>query len=221
MKILIVEDDIVQNSVLKGFCEKEGLNVDSAHSLNDAFRLFNDEIKLVVLDLNLPDGNGFDFLKNIRKESNIPIIVLTGIDDELTQLNAFEYLADEFIDKPVSPLVMTKRIMAHIKRHYPETSNIRINNFYINFDTRSVTSITGENIYLTTKEYNFLKLLHEQSPRPVSRSFIITQLWGYEYRDEIRLLDTHVKNLRKKLGYDTIETIKNVGFRINKGGINK
>ena len=216
--ILIVEDDKVQNDVLANFLRHDGFEVSSAYTLNDVKQLFNEQTKLVVLDLGLPDGNGFDFLKYIRQKSNIPVIVLTALNDEFTQLNAFGLKADEFIDKPFSPLVMTKRIATWMERFYPKEQIVRIGDLTFDFSDYRVWDSFENEIIMTSTEFKILKKLFENKGHAVTRESIIESVWGFEYRDDIRLLDSHIKNIRKKLNADIITTIKGIGYRINLDG---
>jgi len=213
--VLIVEDDQVQNDVLANFLQHDGIETKSAYSLAEAQNIFDDRVKLVVLDLGLPDGSGLDFLKMIREKSRIPVIVLTAQNDEFTQLNAFGLEADEFIDKPFSPLVMTKRIKAWLKRIYPENSIVKLKDFWVDFFNYRVTNILGEEIILTSTEFKILRILFHNKDRVVTREALIESVWGSEYRYDIRILDSHIKNLRKKLVSEIIITVKGVGYRIS------
>jgi len=213
--ILIVEDDKVQNDVLANFLRYDGFEVASAYTLLEAQQLFDDHIKLIVLDLGLPDGSGLDFLKHVRQNSNIPVIVLTAQNDEFTQLNAFGLEADEFIDKPFSPLVMTKRIAAWMKRFYPTESKVNIKNLTFDFSDYRVWNEEESEIIITSTEFKIIKKLFENKGHAVTREAIIESVWGFEYRDDVRLLDSHIKNIRKKLASDIITTIKGIGYRIN------
>lgn len=214
MTILIVEDDLTQNNVLAGFLQREGFSTHQAFTLAEAWELFNSEIKLIVLDLNLPDGTGLDFLQKLRTQSNVPVIVLTALDDELTQLNVFDLLADEYVDKPVSPLIMTKRVQALMNRVYPENSTMILQGFSFDFNKYTVTAGNEEVIPLTSTEFNIIKLLHDNKNLTLTREAIIEAIWGWEYRDEIRILDPHIKNIRKKLCPDIIITVKGIGYRL-------
>ena len=213
--ILIVEDDKIQNDVLANFLRYDGFDACSAYTISEAQDLFNDNTKLVVLDLGLPDGSGLVFLKHIRQNSNIPVIVLTAQNDEFTQLNAFGLKADEFIGKPFSPLVMTKRIVAWMKRFYPVESKIKIRNLTFDFTDYRIWDEEGNEIIITSTEFKIIKKLFENKGRAVTRETIIESIWGFEYRDDVRLLDSHIKNIRKKLDSDIITTIKGIGYRIN------
>lgn len=213
MTILIVEDDITQNNVLAGFLQKEGFTTSQAYTIAEANELFTPDVQLIVLDLNLPDGTGFDFLQEIRKHSNVPVIVLTALDDELTQLNVFDLKADEYVDKPVSPLIMTKRINALMSRIYPNNNIIMVHGFCFDFAKYTVCSSNKEIIPLTSTEFNIVKLLYDNKNLTLTREAIIEAIWGWEYKEEIRILDPHIKNIRKKLCPDMIVTVKGIGYR--------
>lgn len=213
MAILIVEDDVTQNNVLAGFLEKEGFTTLQAYTIAQAKELFTAEVQLIVLDLNLPDGTGLDFLQYLRTYSNVPVIVLTALDDELTQLNVFDLKADEYVDKPVSPLIMTKRIKALMSRVYPDNNTIRVHEFDFDFSKYSVSHKDGEIVPLTSTEFNIIKLLYENKTITLTRESIIEAIWGWEYKDEIRILDPHIKNIRKKLCPEIIVTVKGIGYR--------
>lgn len=115
LKILVVEDDHVQNDVLRNFLKKESFEVLSAYTLSEAKEMFDQSIHLMILDVMLPDGNGLDFLEEVRKDSSVPVIVLTALNDEYTQLNTFELKADEYVDKPVSPNLLKKSSLYFLK----------------------------------------------------------------------------------------------------------
>jgi len=212
--ILIVEDDLTQNNVLAGFLQKEGFQILKAFTIAEAWKLFCADVKLIVLDLSLPDGTGLDFLQKLRSTSKVPVIVLTALDDELTQLNVFDLQADEYVDKPVSPLIMTKRIKALMNRIYSDNDLVIIQGFNFDFAKYTVSSIDGEIIPLTSTEFNIVKFLYERKDHTLTRERIIESVWGYEYKDEIRILYPHIKNIRKKLCREIIVTIKGIGYRI-------
>lgn len=215
VKILIVEDDRTQNEVLSNFLRKEGYTVISAYDLRGAEQLFDPTIDLVILDMMLPDGSGLDFLQSIRLISNVPVIVLTALDDNYTKLNTFELKADEYVDKPVSPLVMTKRVNAFVERFYGAKSICRIGGFVFDFNKHTVTGQNGECISLTNKEMGIIRFLYDNNGNAVTREAVITNLWGCDYDFDDRAIDTHIKNIRKKLDSSLIVTVKGVGYRLN------
>ena len=215
IKILIVEDDRTQNEVLSNFLREEGYTVISAYNLSEAEQEFNPSIDLMILDVMLPDGNGLDFLQSIRLISNVPVIVLTALDDDYTKLNTFDLKADEYVDKPVSPLVMTKRVNAFVERVYGARSIIEIGRFVFDFNKYTVTDQNGAEISLTSKEIGIIRFLYDNRGNAVTREAVITNLWGYDYEYDDRAIDTHIKNIRKKLDPSLIVTVKGVGYRLN------
>ena len=215
VKILIIEDDHIQNDVLSNFLKKEGYAVVSAYSLSEAEELFDPSVKLIILDVMLPDGNGLDYLRSLRNISTVPVIVLTALDDDFTKLKTFGLKADEYVDKPVSPLVMTKRVNAFVDRFYGANNRVPIRGFTFDFSRYTVTLPDGSEIKLTRKETDIIRFLYEAKGNTVTRDAIITNLWGCDYESEDRAIDTHIKNLRKKLDPDLILTVKGIGYRLN------
>ncbi len=215
INILLVEDEHTQNDVLANFLRHEKYEVFSAYNLKEAKELLNNRIHLIILDIMLPDGNGLLFLQEIRRTMSVPVIILTALDDEYTQLQSFELKADEYVDKPVSPVVMTKRVKALIERIYGNESEVRIHGFLFDFHRFTVFSEKGTEISLTTKEISIVKLLFDNHGRVVTRDIILDTVWGAGYIGEDRLIDTHIKNIRKKLSNDIIITVKGVGYRLN------
>lgn len=214
-KILIVEDDHTQNEVLANFLRKENYEVFSAYNISEAKAAINDTFHLVVLDLMLPDGSGLGILKELRKSSNIPVIVLTALNDEFTQIQSFDLKADEYVDKPVSPVVMVKRISALIERVYGNDESITIHGYQFDFNNLLVYKEDQSAVSLTAREMNIIHCLFDNKGLTVPRRRLMELVWGYEYTDEDRLLDSHIKNLRRKLDNELIITIKGVGYRLN------
>ncbi|MBO4494727.1 MAG: response regulator transcription factor [Clostridiales bacterium] len=214
-RILIVEDDQIQNDVLANFLRKDGDEVVSAYSLKEAEVLFAPDIALVVLDVMLPDGNGIDFLRSIRRISNVPVIMLTALDDDYTKIQTFDLKADEYVDKPVSPQVMTRRIHAFLDRIYGTRQETCLFGFRFDFQKYMVTDEAGLEIKMTRKEMDIIRFLMDNHGQIVSRDSLITNLWGCDYESEERAIDTHIKNIRKKLHPELILTVKGVGYRLN------
>lgn len=215
IRILLVEDERTQNDVLANFLRYENYEVFSAYTIQEAREIIKNDIHLVILDVMLPDGNGLAFLQEIRENMSMPVIILTALDDEYTQIQSFNLKADEYVDKPVSPIVMTKRVKALIERIYGSDSTVKINGFLFDFERFVIVSENGEEVKLTTKEILIIKLLYENRGRVVTRDMILDSVWGNEYVGEDRLIDTHIKNIRKKLGNELIITIKGVGYRLH------
>ena len=215
MNILIIEDNQAQNDVLANFLRKESYTVFCAYTLEEAKKLLSNTIALIVLDVMLPDGNGLEFLKEIREKNNVPVIVLTALDDEYTQMNTFDLCADEYVSKPVSPIIMTKRIIALLNRIYGKKNIKKIIDYTFDFNKYIAFDTNDNQINMTTKEMEIIKHLFDNEGNIVTRESLIIHLWGYEYTSYDRSIDTHIKNIRKKLKPEIIITVKNIGYRIN------
>ena len=218
--ILIIEDERSIQNVIKAFLEDAGYTVilagDGLEGV-EQFRLHKPD--LVLLDLMLPKIDGFAVCEILRKESRVPIIMLTALDDDDSQLKGFDALADDYITKPFSMPVVMKRIEAVLRRAEqgaaPPSSVIRYKE--ITLDTDSLTVLVGAlSVSLTAREFDILKLLLENQGRVVSREKLLDSIWGYGYIGNEKIVNTHIKNIRKKLGVDYIETIRGAGYKIEK-----
>ena len=218
--ILIIEDERSIQNVIKAFLEDAGYTVilagDGLEGV-EQFRLHKPD--LVLLDLMLPKIDGFAVCEILRKESRVPIIMLTALDDDDSQLKGFDALADDYITKPFSMPVVMKRIEAVLRRaeqgSAAPSSVIRYKE--ITLDTDSLTVLVGAlSVSLTAREFDILKLLLENQGRVVSREKLLDSIWGYGYIGDEKIVNTHIKNIRTKLGVDYIETIRGAGYKIEK-----
>ena len=167
----------------------------------------------------LPKIDGFAVCEILRKESQIPIIMLTALDDDDSQMKGFDALADDYITKPFSMPVVMKHIEAVLRRAEQggAAHNDVIRYKEITVDTDSLTVLVGtESVFLTTREFEILKLLLENQGRVVSRERLLDTVWGYDYIGDEKIVNTHIKNIRKKLGVDYIETMRGAGYKIEK-----
>ena len=218
--ILIIEDEEAIQGVVKAFLEDEGYNVVLASDGLEGMEKFREcHPDLILLDLMLPKMNGFSVCEAIRKESHVPIIMLTALDDDASQMKGFDALADDYITKPFSMPVVMKHIEAVLRR--AEQGGAAPNNVIrykeITVDTDSLTVLVGtESVPLTTREFEILKLLLENQGRVVSRERLLDTVWGYDYVGDEKIINTHIKNIRKKLGVDYIETMRGAGYKIEK-----
>ena len=217
--ILMIEDEQAIQNVIKAFLEDAGYTVviaDDGINGITKFHEFNHD--LVLLDLLLPKVDGFAICELIRKESKVPIIMLTALDDEDSQMKGFDALADDYITKPFSIPLVIKRIEAVLRRtdgQQQDTSVIQYRN--VRLDTESYeVFIDNENVALTTREFDILKLLLENQGRVFSRDNLLNSVWGYDYFGDEKIVNTHIKNIRRKMGVDYIETIRGVGYKIEK-----
>lgn len=218
--ILIIEDEKAIQNIIKAFLEDAGYTTVLADDGLEGIEQFHKcSPDLVLLDLMLPKIDGFAVCELIRKESSIPVIMLTARDDDDSQIKGFDALADDYITKPFTmPLVM-RRIEAVLRRTEQgnQTENTVIHYKDISLDIDSFTVLAnGENISLTTREFEILKLLLENQGRVFTRDNLLNTIWGYDYFGNAKIVNTHIKNIRRKLGVDYIDTIRGVGYKIEK-----
>lgn len=218
--ILIIEDEKAIQNIIKAFLEDAGYTTVLADDGLEGIEQFHKcSPDLVLLDLMLPKIDGFAVCELIRKESSIPVIMLTARDDDDSQIKGFDALADDYITKPFTmPLVM-RRIEAVLRRTEQgnQTENTIIHYKDISLDIDSFTVlVNGENISLTTREFEILKLLLENQGRVFTRDNLLNTIWGYDYFGDAKIVNTHIKNIRRKLGVDYIDTIRGVGYKIEK-----
>ena len=219
--ILVVEDEYDIRELLKEFLTQAGYDVVTAEDGLEAlekFKYFN--YNLIILDIMLPKIDGYVLCEIIRKESNVPIIMLTALDSEENQLKGFDLNIDDYITKPFSMKVFLKRVEAVLRREKKilddTTISHEINYKNIKVDTNAfLVFVDGNKIDLTIKEYELLITLLKNRGKVLSRENLLSTLWGYDYYNDSRVIDTHIKNLRKKLNLDFIETIRGVGYGVD------
>ena len=217
--ILIVEDEKSIQNIIKAFLEDAGYCVVLADDGIDGIEKFHkNKPDLVLLDIMLPKLDGFSVCGILRKEIYTPIILLTALDDDDNQIKGFDFLADDYITKPFSMPLVLKRIEAVLRRTdktIEDNNIIQYKNILLNAENYDV-SVDGKNISLTTREYETLKLFMENLGRVFPRDYLLNNIWSYDFLGDEKIINTHIKNIRKKLGVDCIETIRGVGYRIDK-----
>lgn len=219
-RILIVEDDLSIQALLHDFIQEAGYEVVLAADGVEALAKFaGQSFDLVLLDIMLPKIDGYGVCEVIRQSSDVPIIMLTALDDEQNQLKGLDLQADDYITKPFSMPVLLRKIGAVLRRaskqnEMPQTLRYK----ELTLDLEGYRAYVGENnIDLTPREFEILRELLAHKGRILTRQNLLQTLWKYEFYGEDRIIDTHIKNLRKKLGTaDYIETIRGVGYRIDK-----
>lgn len=217
--ILIIEDEKAIQNILKAFLENAGYKVALADDGIDGVAKFHrDNFNLVLLDIMMPKLDGYTVCEMIRRESNIPIILLTALEDEESQMRGFELLADDYISKPFSMPLVLKRIEAILRRSTENKNNSTVLTYRdIQLDTENYkVFVSGNEIDLTAREYEILKLFMENKGRVFTRQQIMNIIWNYDYFGDDKIINTHIKNIRKKLGVECIETVRGVGYRIDK-----
>lgn len=214
-RILVVEDDIKINELIVEFLKSEGYEVDNAFDGISGYSKFKEKnYDLAILDVMMPKLDGYGLCNLIRDESDIPIILLTALSDVEDELKGFEAMADDYITKPFSFHVLIKRVEAILRRSKNTNDlkdNLAFKNISINLNTYKVY-IDNKEVEFTLKEFNILKMLIEYYPNVVSREMLMDKIWGYDYYGDMRVIDAHIKNIRKKIKYDYISTVKGVGY---------
>lgn len=218
--LLIVEDDIKTNDAICEYLKSAGHKIIPAYNGADALQIFDrDNIDLVVLDIMLPKISGLSVLHEIRQKSSVPILMLTAIEDEYTQVTSFDEQADDYITKPFSMILLGRRITALLRRSGKSAmSNLMtFGNVIVDFSGYTAKDSNGK-IDITPKEIDLLKLLVEHKGLVLTRSQILDDLWGDSYPIIDRTVDTYIKNLRKKLRLDCIVTVKGIGYKYEVDG---
>ena len=223
-KILIIDDEIHIVELLKFNLEINGYKVDYSYDGFDGYLKTKEfQPDLILLDWMLPNISGIDLLKKIRSDETleqIPVIMLTAKNMEEDKLEGLEDGADDYITKPFSVKEVLARITSVLRR-YKYTSNEKIevlkaDDIQVNVNKHIVTK-NGQEIELTLKEFQILKLLIENKGNVLTRTFLLDKIWGYDYYGETRTLDVHIRHLRKKIGDNDsklIETVRGVGYKI-------
>lgn len=211
-KILVVEDDTTINQVICEFLKESNYAVTPVFDGGEALLQFEAEsFDLVILDMMLPTMSGLDVLKEIRKTSQIPVMILTALDDEYTQLVSFNHLISDYVTKPFSPLILVKRI-ENILRRNTVAPEITVGDLTVSIDDCTVYW-QEEKMPLTKKEYEILQALAKRKDHLVTRDQLMNTIWGYSELDS-RVLDNHIKNIRKKIPGIPLKTITGMGYQL-------
>lgn len=227
MKILLVEDDAPLVMGIEYALKKEGFEVTCARNVKEAYSFFEEaqissdkKFELILLDVTLPDGNGYDFCKDIRKKSEIAIIFMTALDDEANVVFGLDIGGDDYITKPVRISELISRINAlmrrqkHIKANHPERKIVSGNLTVEPLKCR--VCVDREEIYLTAVEYKLLLVLIENKGNVINRGTIVEKLWDIDGNFvDYNTLNVYVKRLREKIETETdkhIETIRGIGY---------
>lgn len=218
-RILIVEDEDRMRRLVGDYLKREGYSILEAEDGKTAIDIFEDErVDLIILDIMLPKYDGWTVLREIRKTSSIPIIVLTARSEESDELFGFDLGADEYITKPFSVKVLVARVKALLKRVNSCNGNeelLSIDGIEIDREGHKVF-INSEEIELTPKEYELLVYLVQNQGKALTRDNMLNEVWGYDYFGDARTVDTHIKRLRIKLLDKSylIQTVRGIGYRL-------
>lgn len=218
VKILVVDDESRMRKLLKDFLVKNQYTVLEAQNGEEAVNIFmsSKDIALIILDVMMPILDGYEVAKEIRKVSDIPIIMLTAKSDERDELKGFELGVDEYITKPFSPKILVARVEAVLRRSMSssEDNNISVGGIEMDISAHQVR-IDGEIVDLSYKEFELLNYFLVNQKVALSREKILNNVWNYDYFGDARTIDTHVKKLRSKLGSkgEYIKTIWGMGYK--------
>ena len=217
MKVLIVDDESGIRDVIKEYCLFEDYNVLEAEDGQSALDIIknNSDIDIIVLDIMMPKMDGYTTLKEIRKFTSVPVIMLSARSEEYNKLLSFELGVDDYVTKPFSPKELIARIKAVTSRGVSTNNDKYIyKNLVIDYLGHKVT-INNEEIKLTPKEYELLVLFVENKSIALSRETLLSKVWGYDFFGDDRTIDTHIKMLRNNLGEyrDLIKTVRGLGYK--------
>ncbi|WP_294727778.1 response regulator transcription factor [uncultured Fusobacterium sp.] len=211
-KILIIEDEIDLIKVLKDTFEKENFQVFCAENGEEGVeKFYKKNPDLILLDINMPKKNGWEVCKEVREQSNIPIVMMTARDSEIDELKGLNIGADDYITKPFSLKVLVVKVKKILK--IDEKSSYKIDGVYFDFKSGEL-KIDDEDIELTRREIQFLEYVIKNKGIIFSREQLLNEVWGFDFEGDDRVVDTLVKRVRKKLGAysDMIKTVRGMGY---------
>lgn len=217
-KVLVVDDDVNICNLIEIYVQKEGYKVFIAHSGSDAIKIFNEkQVDLILLDIMMPVLDGYDVLREIRKTSQIPVIMLTAKGETFDKVLGLELGADDYIVKPFEPKELIARIRAVLRRYKPQTNKriVEFTDLIIDADSYLV-NFKGKDIEMPPKEFELLFYLASNPNRVYTRDQLLYEVWGYDYPGDSRTVDVHVKRIREKITEHSewqIKTVWGVGYK--------
>jgi len=216
--IMIVDDEARMRKLLKDFLTQKNFKVIEAENGEVAIKIFEEKkekIDLILLDVMMPKLDGWSVLRQIRQESNMPIIMLTARGEEQDELFGFELGVDEYISKPFSPKILVARVQALLNRSRCKKENKKdYSGIVVDYDGRTIV-VDGKNVEMSLREYELLTYLLENEDIALSREKILNNVWNYDYYGDSRTIDSHIKKIRHKLGKKGkfIKTIRGIGYK--------
>ena len=218
-KILIIEDELDIQELLAAYLRDAGYEIVIAGDGVEALAQFQQgAFDMILLDLMLPKIDGFGVCELIRRESNLPILMLTALDGEQEQLRGFQMEIDDYVTKPFSMPILLQKIRAILRRTAGGMENNKCLHYRdLTLDLDGMEAVlAGRSLDLTTREFELLQALISSPGRVFTREVLLAKLWGYDFFGDERVVDSHIKNLRHKMGTDYIETVRGVGYRAAK-----
>lgn len=223
MTLLVVDDECRIRDLIRKYAAFEGYAVDEAANGMEAIEKFSKgNYDLIIMDVMMPELDGFSTCREIRRTSQVPVIMLSARGEEYDRIHGFELGVDDYVVKPFSPRELMMRVSAILKRSAAATTandndRVVMGDLVVDFTARQV-SLHGENLSLSPKEYDLLFYMVRNRGIALTREKLISDVWGYDFFGDDRTLDTHIKLLRKSLGdyADRISTLRGVGYRFEK-----
>ena len=217
--VLVVDDEYRLRRLVSDFLKREGYRVVEAADGEEAIDILfesNQKIDLVILDVMMPKYDGWYVLERIRDYMNLPVVMLTARSDEYDQLKGFKLGADDYVTKPFSPSVLMARVNKLLKKDNQVHEEVYFGKIHMDLAAREVY-IDEEKVALTPKEYELLKFFIDNKGIALSRDKILNAVWNYDYFGDLRTVDTHIKQLRAKLGKYSyyISTVRSIGYRLD------
>lgn len=218
-RILIIEDEPDIQEILETYLHHAGYETSLAGDGVEALAKFQKEtFDLILLDVLLPKIDGFGVCECIRRTSNVPILMLTALDGEQEQLRGFQLEIDDYVTKPFSMPILLQKIRAILRRASggnEENRCLRYRALVLDLDGMEAV-LDGRSLDLTVREFELLQVLISSPGRVFTREVLLAKLWGYDFFGDERVVDSHIKNLRHKLGTNYIETVRGAGYRVAK-----
>ncbi len=224
MRILVVDDEESMIEIISYALEQEGYTVGTAGDVAEARRLMSTfRPDLVILDVMLPDESGLDFLRDLRTESEIPVVMLSARSEEIDKVLGLELGADDYVTKPFSPRELVSRVKAHLRRSdvvgvAQRSGRLQVGDIVLD-TTRHEVEVRGEPVHLTSSEFQIMELLASSPGKVFSRTAILDMFWHGGYVGDERSVDVHVHNIRDKIERDPsspeyLVTVRGIGYRI-------
>lgn len=223
-KILIIEDEVAIQNILKNYLEDVGYVVDTADDGMEGYSKFQSGcFDLILLDVMMPKIDGYVVLEMIRRDSNIPVMMITAMGEVVDQIKAFQLKVDDYITKPFDMKLVLVRVEAIFRRckasgvssQDKEKSQIEYRDLFMDIQAIEVYEC-GNKLELTHKEFELLRLFLEHQNQVFTRELLLEKLWGYDFFGNPKVVNVHIQNLRKKLAGEYIETVRGVGYKVAK-----
>lgn len=213
-KILLVEDEMKMRKLVKAFLKKEGFDIVEASDGEEGLFYFErDDFDLAILDVMMPKLDGWGLCRKIKEKSDTPVIMLTAKSTEDDELFGFELGADEYITKPFSLKILLARITALLRKTSAASNTLKIGDIELDEESHVIT-YQKDPMELTPKEFEMLAYMLKNENKAITRERFLDHIWGFDYFGDLRTVDTHIKQLRKKLDNRYIKTVRGIGYKL-------